>query len=151
MIKNDTPTPSTSLRGPSGSSVVQARTPASPLSPRLVSGAVVSFLLTTGFVLVAISTAHAATGLENPLNSSFSTIPAFIAGALKVLVIVALPIITLFLVVSGFMFVFARGNSSKLEDAKKNFVYVIIGALLILGAWVIATLIGGTVTQLVGN
>ena len=151
MIKNDTPTPSTSLRGPSSSSVVQARTPASLLPPRLVSGVVVSFLLTTVFVLVAISTAHAATGLENPLNSSFSTIPAFIAGALKVLVMVALPIITLFLVISGFMFVLARGNSSKLEEAKKNFVYVIIGALLILGAWVIATLIGGTVTQLVGN
>lgn len=93
---------------------------------------------------------HAQTGLQNPLNSNFSTIPAFIAGALKVLVIVALPIITLFLVVSGFMFVFARGNSSKLDEAKKNFVYVILGALLILGAWVIATLIGGTVTQLVG-
>ncbi|MBI5457372.1 hypothetical protein HY971_01460 [Candidatus Kaiserbacteria bacterium] len=93
--------------------------------------------------------AHA--DLENPLNSNFSTIPAFIAGALKVLVIVALPIIALFIVIAGFMFVFARGNSSKLEEAKKNFVYVIIGALLILGAWVIATLIGGTVTQLVGN
>ncbi len=95
--------------------------------------------------------ADCSAGLCNPLNSNFSTIPAFIAGALKVLVIVALPIITLFLVVAGFMFVFARGNSSKLEEAKKNFVYVIIGALLILGAWVIATLIGGTVTQLVGN
>ena len=95
--------------------------------------------------------ADCTTGLCNPLNSNFSTIPAFIAGALKVLVMVALPIITLFLVISGFMFVLARGNSSKLEEAKKNFVYVIIGALLILGAWVIATLIGGTVTQLVGN
>jgi hypothetical protein len=89
--------------------------------------------------------------LQNPLNSQFSSIPAFIAGALKVLVIVALPIITLFIVVSGFMFVFARGNESKLSEARKNFVYVIIGALLILGAWMIATLIGGTVTQLVGN
>ena len=92
-----------------------------------------------------------ATGLENPLNSSFNSIPNFIAGALKVLVIVALPIITLFIVISGFMFVLARGNESKLAEAKKNFVYVIIGALLILGAWLIATLISGTVTQLVGN
>ena len=75
-------------------------------------------------VLALATFAHAETGLENPLNSNFSTIPAFIAGALKVLVIVALPIITLFLVVAGFMFVFARGNSSKLEEAKKNFVYV---------------------------
>ena len=101
---------------------------------------------------LSASTAFAqSTGLENPLNPNFSTIPAFIAGALKVLVIVALPIIALFIVVSGFMFVFARGNPGELDKAKKNFVYVIFGALLILGAWVIATLIGGTVTQLVGN
>ncbi len=95
--------------------------------------------------------ADCSAGLCNPLNSNFSTIPAFIAGALKVLVMVALPIITLFLVVSGFMFIKARGNPSELTKAKENFLYVIIGALLILGAWVIATLIGGTVTQLVGN
>ena len=86
--------------------------------------------------------------LQNPLNPSFSTIPTFIEGALKVLVMVALPIVSLFIIISGFMFIMARGNSTKLEDAKKNFVYVILGALLILGAWVIATLIGGTVTQL---
>ncbi len=90
-------------------------------------------------------------GLCNPLNSSFSSIPAFIAGALQVMVQVALPIIALFIVISGFMFVLARGNESKLTKAKENFVYVIIGALLILGAWLIATLIAGTVTQLVGN
>lgn len=116
---------------------------------RLASGAIVSV-----FALLLPLTASAATcadGLCNPLNSSFSTIPAFIAGALKVLVIVALPIIALFIVISGFMFVFALGNESKLTKAKENFVYVIIGALLILGAWVIATLIGGTVTQVVGN
>jgi len=70
-------------------------------------------------VIALAPVVDAATGLENPLNSSFSTIPAFIAGALKVLVMVALPIITLFLVISGFMFVLARGNSSKLEEAKK--------------------------------
>lgn len=85
--------------------------------------------------------------LENPLRTR--SIAEFIAAALKALVVVALPIITLFIVISGFMFVLARGNEGKLTEAKKNFVYVIIGALLILGAWVIATLIGGTVSQLV--
>jgi len=89
--------------------------------------------------------------LDNPLNSQFSNVPAFISGALKVLVMVALPIIALFIVVSGFMFVLARGNEQKLSEARKNFMYVIIGSLLILGAWLIATLIGGTVTQLIGT
>jgi hypothetical protein len=88
-------------------------------------------------------------GLTNPLNPAYSSIPTFIAGALRVMVEVALPIISLFIVYSGFLFVSAQGNDEKLSVAKRNFMYVIVGAILILGAWVIATLIGGTVTQLV--
>ena len=87
-------------------------------------------------------------GLPNPLDCQYSSVPGFIRGALLVLVKVSIPILTLFIVWSGFLFVTARGNSGKLETAKSNFVYVIIGALLILGAWVIATLIGGTIKQL---
>jgi hypothetical protein len=86
---------------------------------------------------------------QNPLQTP--DIQSFIATGLKALVVIALPIITVFIVISGFMFVAARGNQSKLEKAKENFVYVIIGAGLILGAWVLATLIGGTVTQVVGQ
>jgi hypothetical protein len=101
--------------------------------------------------LASAAVAYAQQGLQNPLQPQYGSIAGFIAGALKALVVVALPIITLFIVISGFMFVAARGNQSKLEKAKENFVYVIIGALLILGAWVLATLIGGTVSQVVGQ
>lgn len=89
--------------------------------------------------------------LKNPLNPNFSSIPAFIAGALKALALIALPIITLFFVISGFLFLTAQGNEEQLKKAKKNFLYVVIGALLILGAWIIATLIAGTVNQLTGQ
>jgi len=95
-------------------------------------------------------TAQAAEGIQSPLKREVSSIPGFIEAALKALVLIALPILTLFIVYSGFLFIAARGNSSKLEDAKRNFMYVIIGALLILGAWVVATLVGGTVNQLTG-
>ena len=104
------------------------------------------------FVNVSIVLAAGADGsgsgssLQNPLQ--FNGITEFIAGALKVMVMVALPIISLFIVYSGFMFVSAQGNTEKLAAARNNFFYVVIGAILILGAWVIATLIGGTVTQL---
>lgn len=108
----------------------------------------------TGMLLFAAQTSFAlaqSQGLTNPLNPQFSTIPGFISGVLKVMVEVSLPIITIFIVYAGFKFVAARGNPGKLDEAKQNFVWVIFGALLILGAWVIATLIGGTVTQLVGT
>lgn len=107
--------------------------------------------LTAALAFAFVSFAHAEcrqNELCNPLSREFSSIPGFIAGALRVLVIIALPIISLFIVYSGFLFILAQGNTGKLETAKKNFLYVIIGAILILGAWVIATLIGGTVSQL---
>ncbi len=110
---------------------------------------ILSFALATSlvFFFFSISLAHAqGGGLENPVR--FGTIPEFIAGALEAMVMISLPILTFFIVYSGFLFVSARGNASKLETARNNFVYVIIGAVLILGAWVLATLISGTVKQL---
>ena len=91
--------------------------------------------------------AAAGTTLENP--TSFKGISDFVAGFLRAITLIALPIIALFLVYAGFLFVKAQGEPGKLNDAKRNFMYVILGAGLILGAWVLATLIGGTVSQLV--
>ena len=108
-----------------------------------------SYLVSALYFLASFSPAGAASGgLESPLNDAASTIPGFIEFSLKALVMIALPILTLFIVYAGFRFISAQGNESKLSEAKHNFTYVIIGALLILGAWVIATLIGGTITQL---
>ena len=105
---------------------------------------------TAFLMLLAVLPAYAADGIQSPLKPEVSSIPGFIEAALKALVMIALPILTLFIVYSGFKFISAQGNSSKLEEAKKNFLYVIIGALLILGAWVVATLVGGTINQLTG-
>lgn len=102
------------------------------------------------FGLAGIAAAAVTDTLGNPLDPSFSTIPNFIAGALRVLVMLALPILTLMIVYSGFLFVFARGNQEALSKAKVNLLYVLIGSTLILGAWVIASMISGTVSQLTG-
>lgn len=85
-------------------------------------------------------------GLENPLR--FTSIEKFIEGALQAMVMIALPIISVFVIWAGFMFVKARGKPNEINDAKKNLVYVLVGATLILSAWVLATLIGSTVSQL---
>lgn len=87
--------------------------------------------------------------LENPLR--FSSLEKFIEGVLQAVVMIALPVIVAFIVYAGFKYIFARGNVSKIGEAHKNFTYVVIGTILILGAWVLATLIGGTVTQLLGQ
>lgn len=101
-----------------------------------------------GIVLAMIGADVAFAQLKNPLTDNFSSIPQFISGALKVMVMVALPVISLFIVYSGFLFVFAQGNQEQLAKAKTNFVYVVIGSILILGAWVFASIIGGTISEL---
>ena len=106
-------------------------------------------LAIVGGFLASASIAFAAGEIGNPLK--VGTISDFVSMALKVLVMVALPIISLFIVYSGFMFVIARGNEGMLNEAKKNFFYVILGSILVLGAWVIATLIGGTAAQLTNS
>jgi hypothetical protein len=110
---------------------------------RIISAHVIAIAL-----LMVLATDVAFAQLKNPLSDNFSSIPSFISGALKVMVMVALPIITLFMVYSGFLFVFAQGNQEQLAKAKTNFVYVVIGSILILGAWVFASLIGGTIAEL---
>jgi hypothetical protein len=104
------------------------------------------FLFVTNLLLPV---AALAARIEDPLNSNYSSIPNFISGALKVMVEIGLPVVALFLLIAGYKFAAAGGNPHKLEEAKENFVYVILGALLILGAWVLATLIGNTVTDLI--
>lgn len=101
---------------------------------------------------LALERAFAQSGrLENPLNNEYSSVAGFVAGALKVLVVVALPVVAFFLVLAGFKYISAQGNSERIKEAHLNFLWVVIGGALILGAWVVATLIGGTVSQVVGR
>ncbi|HTR18916.1 MAG TPA: pilin [Candidatus Paceibacterota bacterium] len=86
---------------------------------------------------------------NNPAKDA--SFQAFIADFLKAIVEISLPILTLFIVYAGFKFVFARGNPDGIKEAKRNFLYVILGAILILGAWVLATLIASTATQVLGG
>jgi len=115
-----------------------------------VSTAAVSYLASFAIATAQCSGTNG-TSLQNPLSSSFCDIPHFIAGALRILTMVALPIVTLFFVYAGFKFIMAQGNQAELKKAKDNFLFVVIGALLIMGAWVISTMLAGTVSQLTGN
>ena len=99
-------------------------------------------------LLLAPDPASAAAAFESPLK--FRTIEDFIQGVLQAFVYIALPIVAFFVVYSGFKFLTAQGNETKLKQAKDNFMYVIIGASLVLGAWALALLIKGTIDQIRG-
>lgn len=86
--------------------------------------------------------------IENP--ASVNGVSEFIQLVLRAMVRLGTVVVALFVLVAGFMYVSARGNVGKITEAHENFKYVLFGAVLILGAWVIATIIGGTVTQILG-
>jgi hypothetical protein len=82
----------------------------------------------------------------NPINQS--TLDGFLAVLLEGAIKIGLPIIALAIIYSGFLFVKARGNPEELTKAKAAFLYTLIGAAILLGAWALVLLIQATVTSL---
>ena len=86
------------------------------------------------------------TELENPLG--YNDLASFLADILDAVVLIAFPFLILALVYAGFLFVIAQGNESKLSEARRTFIWVLIGALLVLGAKALAVAINATVEEL---
>lgn len=84
--------------------------------------------------------------LANPLK--VNTIQEAIKLFVNAIVRLAIPVIVIFFLWSGLMFIFARGNPEKIKVAKNMFFYTIIGTLLILGAWTITNALVGTVNSI---
>lgn len=92
------------------------------------------------------ATLSANTQLQNPIK--YSTFSAFAAAITKTAVQVLMPFIVLAFIYSGFLFVSAQGNDTKLSEAKQVLWYSMIGAFILLGAWGFAQIIGQTVSTL---
>ncbi len=85
-------------------------------------------------------------GLSNPLCTT--NLSVFLANILKLVAQIAFPIIVLFLVYVGFLFVSSQGNPEKIKEAREYFFWAIVGALLVLGAQALSLAIKATVDQL---
>lgn len=84
--------------------------------------------------------------IENPITPD--TLENFIKAILDIVLTIGIPIVALAIIYSGFLFVTAQGNEEKLTTAKKTFLFVIVGAAILLGAWVLAQAIGGTIEDI---
>ncbi len=96
---------------------------------------------------------QASAQLNNPLSAGgqrIDSIGDFIKEMLEAAVFILFPIAVVFIVYSGFLFVFAQGNPEKLSTAKRNFMWTIVGMALLLGAWALAQLIDNTLDAVTG-
>jgi hypothetical protein len=91
--------------------------------------------------------------LQNPLSKELNSFPKIFAAIMNnVIMPVMVIFLPMMLIYSGFLFVIARKRESVngIENAKTTFKWTIIGAIIILGATVIANALQGTVTQIFG-
>lgn len=86
---------------------------------------------------------------QNPITfMGIRCIPEFLLALVELAFRIGMPIIVLFIIYAGFLFVTAQDNESKLAKARTTFFWTVIGALVLLGAKAIALAIEGTVLSL---
>ncbi len=81
---------------------------------------------------------------NNPL--SFTSITDMIVAIVNVVIVMSTPIIVFFLIYAGFMYVTARGNPEKIQQASKALLYGIIGGVIILASVAIMTIVKNLVS-----
>ncbi len=90
--------------------------------------------------------------LENPLkNGGIKDIPTFVEKLLSIVMKVGVPLVAIAIIYTGYLFIAAQGNPEKLKTAKDAILYVFIGAVILLGAYVIAQTLQGTINSIRGN
>lgn len=81
--------------------------------------------------------------LQNPLV--VNSLEDLIVAILNIFITLMIPIIVFFIILAGFKYVTAQGNSGQIEEATTTFTYAVIGGVLILAAVAIAEIIKNTV------
>ena len=87
--------------------------------------------------------------LINTLQSG-NSLSSFLQQILAFVIRIGAVVVILMMVYVGFKFVTAQGNETKISEAKNMLLWTVIGALILLGAQVIAAGIQATVQSLGG-
>ena len=85
--------------------------------------------------------------LENPLKN-VKSIEDLIKVIFDLIWKIGVWILAGFIIYTGFLFVSARGNPAKIKEAGEALKYTLVGGAILLGAWVIAEAIIGTINAL---
>ena len=87
--------------------------------------------------------------LCNPLK--VDSIEALVLAVIDVVLIFLLPVIILYIMYAGFLFVKANGNPEGISQAKKALLTALIGGVIVVGARAILDVVKGTVESVVGE
>ncbi len=92
--------------------------------------------------------AHAGS-YTNPIKyGDIETVPEFLFALVDLVFLIAVPLIVICIIYSGFLFVTAGDNESQIGKARTVFLWTLIGAAVLLGAKAIAMAIQNTIDSL---
>ena len=86
--------------------------------------------------------------LPSPLNVTGGIIGLVQAIINNIVLPLGASVVALAIIYSGFLYIKAQGKPGDITKAHEALTYTLIGAAILLGSWVIANLIGGTINQL---
>lgn len=84
--------------------------------------------------------------IPNPL--AVDSIPELLTALIAVIIVIAVPIVVFFIILAGYLYITANGNSEKIMKAHRALLFAIVGGLIILGAQAIAQIIGNLIDVL---
>lgn len=119
--------------------------------------ALVNILMISLFAFIVFSSAatvmagdttnsSGSSGFTNPIKAT--SLDSFLTDLLKVVTTIGAVVVVLFLILAGFKYVTARGDLKKIQEATNTLTWTVVGAMVLLGAQVIATAIQGTINEL---
>ena len=109
------------------------------------------YLIRTMFffaMMIAGKTAWALTQPLIPITPSIPDLPTFIHTLLTLAIQIGIPFSAVSFIWVGFTFVTANGDEGKITKAKEAFTWTVIGTMILVGAWALATAIQGTIESL---
>lgn len=86
--------------------------------------------------------------IDNPFKGGDNLMDFIKTVINEILIPIGGVIAVLVIMYAGFLYVTARGDTGKIKTAHDTLLYGVIGAAILLGAWVISEAIGGTIDQL---
>lgn len=86
--------------------------------------------------------------LPNPFKGGCSLYDLLQAVIKNILLPIGVVLAVLSFIYSGFLYVTAQGNQTKIQTAHRALLYSAIGTAVLLGAWAIAEVIQGTIGKI---
>lgn len=109
----------------------------------------ISFTIATlGTYLAGTAVVFAQTYANPVTYGSITTVQDFMLATVDLIYLIAVPVIVICIIYSGFLFVTAGDNESQIKKARTVFTWTIIGAGVLLGAKAISAAIQATINSL---